>query len=226
MIRMVTQRRHFRWLRPSLLIAATALSFSACGAPEPPSSDPPETPSTDATIAADTASPGGSTAATPTTTPSSDSTLTAEGWGPIRIGMTRAEVVAAAGEDANPAAVGGPEPEACDQFRPEEAPEGMLVMIEQDRLTRISLSAGTSITTDRGFGVGDPAGPIKEAYGDAATVSPHKYVAAPAEYITVWNKPPSQGTDARGLVYEIGADGRVAHIHAGGPSIQYVEGCL
>ena len=27
-------------------------------------------------------------------------------------------------------------------------------------------------------------------------------------------------------VYEIGEDGRVVHIHAGGPSITYVEGCL
>src|SRR3970040_816280 len=31
--------------------------------------------------------------------------LTPDGWGPLRIGMSRAEVVAAAGEDANPDAV-------------------------------------------------------------------------------------------------------------------------
>ena len=49
--------------------------------------------------------------------------LTAEGWDGLRIGMTRAEVVAAAGEDANPEAVGGPEPEMCDEFRPADAPE-------------------------------------------------------------------------------------------------------
>ncbi|WP_158332143.1 hypothetical protein [Brevundimonas abyssalis] len=36
--------------------------------------------------------------------------------------MTRAEVVAALGEDANPDAVGGPDPESCDQFRPERRP--------------------------------------------------------------------------------------------------------
>jgi len=139
--------------------------------------------------------------------------------------MTRAEVVAAAGEDANPDAVGGPEPEVCDEFRPVRAPEGLRVMIERDRLTRITLSAGAGITTERGFGVGDPAAPIKEAYGADAVVSPHKYSPAPAEYITVWRTAPG-GPDARGLVYEIGPDGRVVHIHAGGPSIQYVEGCL
>jgi hypothetical protein len=139
--------------------------------------------------------------------------------------MTRAEVVAAAGEDANPNAVGGPEPDVCDEFRPERAPEGMRVMIERDRLTRITLSAGSSVTTERGFGVGDPAAPIREAYGADAAISPHKYMSAPAAYITVWMTAPD-GPDARGLVYEIDTDGRVAHIHAGGSSIRYVEGCL
>ena len=65
--------------------------------------------------------------------------LTANGWGPLRIGMTRAEVVAALGEDANPDAVGGPEPDVCDQFRPIQAPEDMLLMLENGVLTRISL---------------------------------------------------------------------------------------
>ena len=151
--------------------------------------------------------------------------LTAEGWGPLRIGMTRDEVVAASGEDANPQAVGGPDPEACDEFRPARAPEGMLVMVERGRLTRISLSAGSDVRTERGFGPGDPASAIRAAYGDAAVISPHKYQPHPAEYITVWATAPP-GPDARGIVYEIGPDGRVAHVHAGGPSIQYVEGCL
>ena len=31
--------------------------------------------------------------------------------------------------------------------------------------------------------------------------------------------------NARGIVYEIGSDGNVATIHAGGPAIRYVEGC-
>jgi hypothetical protein len=139
--------------------------------------------------------------------------------------MTRAEVVAAAGEDANPGAVGGPEPDVCDEFRPTRAPEGLRVMIEGDRLTRITLGAGSSITTERGFAVGDPAATIEQAYGSDGEISPHKYVPAPAEYITVWTTAPD-GADARGVVYEIGPDGRVAHIHAGGSSIRYVEGCL
>lgn len=216
------------------MILAAALCLASCETPARsaddavassgdtlPASAPEEAtapiPGTSALPSADEATaPGSATSPAP---------LTAQGWGPIRIGMTRAEVVAAAGEDANPNAVGGPEPDACDEFRPEQAPEGMLVMIERNHLTRITLSAGTTIMTERGFGVGDPAAQIKQAYGADAVVSPHKYSSAPAEYITVWMTPPG-GPDVRGLVYEIGSDGRVAHIHAGGPSIQYVEGCL
>lgn len=153
------------------------------------------------------------------------SSLTPEGWGPLRIGMTRAEVVAAAGKDANPEAVGGPEPDVCDQFRPADAPEGLLVMIERDRLTRISVARTSDITTERGFGVGSEGDEIAAAYGDAATRSPHKYLDGRAEYITIWSADPS-AEEARGIVYETGTDGRVTHVHAGGTSIRYVEGCL
>jgi hypothetical protein len=139
--------------------------------------------------------------------------------------MTRAEVVAAAGEDAHPEAVGGPDPETCDEFRPERAPEGMIVMVERGRLTRISLGAGSEVRTDRGFGVGATAAAVRDAYGDRAVASPHQYQPAPAEYVTVWETAPP-GPNARGIVYEIGADGRVARVHAGGASIQYVEGCV
>jgi hypothetical protein len=164
------------------------------------------------------------------TAPADPNTLTAEGWGPLRIGMTREEVVAALGPDANPDAVGGPDPEQCDEFRPERAPEGMLVMIEQGMLTRISVGEGSALKTDRGFGVGDTAAAIKAAYGASAAATPHKYAAPPAEYITVWsNRTPSaeyvQDSAARGIVYETGDDGVVDHVFIGGPSIQYVEGC-
>lgn len=155
----------------------------------------------------------------------SGSVLTADGWAQLRIGMTRDEVVAAAGADANPDAVGGPDPESCDELRPERAPEGMIVMIEDGRLTRIAITGDTGIRTDRGFGIGDSAVAIRRAYGSDAVITPHFYRAAPAEYITVWSEaPPSP--DARGVVYEIDTDARVLRILAGGRSIEYVEGCV
>jgi hypothetical protein len=98
-------------------------------------------------------------------------------------------------------------------------------MLEDGVLTRISLSAGAGIRTSAGIQVGDSANVVLAAFGAEAITTPHKYLPAPAQYITVWRiAPPSP--DARGTVYEIGQDDRVIHIHAGGPSIQYVEGCL
>ena len=143
-----------------------------------------------------------------------------EGWGVLRIGMTRAEVVAAAGDNEDGKTARTSEPAQCEMFAPAGAPDGMLVMIENDKLTRITLRAPSALKTARGFTIGDPGAAIKKAYGTAAQVTPHKYDPAPAEYITVWTQ-----QDSRGIVYEIGTDGKVKQIHAGGPSIQYVEGC-
>ena len=151
--------------------------------------------------------------------------LTPDGWGELRIGMTRAEVVAAAGDDANPNAVGGPDPDSCDEFRPARAPDGLLVMMERGRLTRISLGSRATTVTDRGFAVGASGSAVASAYGNSAVSSLHKYMPTPASYITAW-KSAARDSAARGIVYEVNPEGRVTRIHAGGPSIAYVEGCL
>ena len=191
-------------LSPAL---AAALALAACGQPSEP---------------ADPAPPAAET-------PASSDALTAQGWGPLRIGMTRDEITQALGPDADPEAVGGPDPEACDQYRPERAPEGMLLMLEQGVLTRISLVRDATLTTDRGFGLGASAAEVKAAHGDAAQVTPHKYAHAPAEYVTVWADGPSsepyrEDPAARGVAYEIRPDANGSLIHAGGPSIPSVEG--
>lgn len=176
--------------------------------------------------------PAATTPAAETRTPESPSApepradrITAAGWGPLRIGMTLAEVTAAAGQDANPDAAGGPEPERCDEFRPSEAPAGILVMVENGVLTRISVSRNRDIRTPEGLGIGDPESRVLDAYGSRAEVGPHKYVGPPAKTITVWTEPRSSA-NPRAIRYEIDAEGKVAHIRAGGPSIEYVEGCL
>lgn len=201
-------------IRP-LLLTSAVLMLAACGAPEsePAPAAPPASPEVPAT-------------------PVDTNALTAQGWGPLRIGMTRAEVEAAMGPDSNPGSVGGAEPEVCDQWRPERAPDGVLVMIQDGVLTRISVAEPSTLKTDRGFGVGDAATAIKAAYGASAVSQPHKYSAAPAEDIFVWTSggPAAAGAyvqdaAARGVRYEIDGEGRVGIVHVGGPSIQLVEGC-
>jgi len=194
----------------NLAAIAVATCLAACGNEQAPPSAPP----------------------TVEQAPRDANALTADGWGPLRIGMSMAEITAALGPDANPDAVGGPDPESCNQFRPERAPEGMLLMVEQGVLTRISLIGESALKTDRGFGIGDTAAELKAAYGASAVANPHHYSGLPAEYIAAWtNVQPAPGeyvqdANARGIVYETGLDSRVESVHAGGTSIQYVEGCL
>lgn len=175
--------------------------------------------------------PAVSTRAPAPTAAADVNTITSEGWGPLRVGMTRAEISAAVGDTATPGAARAAEPGVCDLYHPAKAPEGMYVMLQQDRLSSITLRKTTALKTDKGFGVGDTAQAVKTAMGAAAQSMPHKYVQG-AEYITVWSKggPATANgwTDdpaARGVRYETDAQGRVVAIHAGGPSIQAVEGC-
>lgn len=161
-------------------------------------------------------------AAAPARAPAAEPVLTAEGFGPLRIGMSRAQVVEALGGDSDPEAVGGPDPESCDEWRPARAPEGMLVMIEEGRLTRISLVDGSKVRTDRGLGLGAAAAAVRSAYGAELRAEPHKYEEAPAEYLVVWAKDAPRddrsevAPTARGIVYEVGGKGAVQAIMAGG----------
>lgn len=167
-------------------------------------------------------------AAAPATAPTvtDPNVLTPEGLGPVRIGMSADEVAAAWGAGPAP---DDPSPEGCNEFHPASAPDGVNVMIQAGRLTRISLIRNATQKTERGFGVGDTASAIKQAYGGAIVAQPHKYNPAPAEDLIAWSSRGSTAyvTDpaARGVRYEIGTDGKANIIHAGDPSIQLVEGC-
>jgi hypothetical protein len=193
---------------------ALAAALAACNfAAEAPPAETPETPAATAPPVVDA------------------NAITSNGWNTLRVGMTRAEVTAAVGATATPGAVGGADPQACDLFHPANAPQGMLVMIQQDVLTSIIVRNNTELKTDRNFGVGSTAAEIKAAYGVSAVSEPHKYVEG-AEYITVWtvggptaSAPFVQDPHARGVRYETNAQGVVTAVHAGGPSIQNVEGC-
>lgn len=196
----------------ALTVVALAAGLAACG-------DRPAEPAPPAEMAAPAS-------AVETAPAAGSDRLTASGFGPLRIGMSRAEVEAALGPDANPGAVGGPDPETCDQFRPSRAPEGLMVMVQQGVLSSIWLTRSSTVQTDGGLKIGDSAADVRRVLGDAVQARPHGYQSAPAEYLTVWMTPDRERPSGRGVTYEIGSDGRVSSIAAGGPSILAVEGCV
>lgn len=204
-------------IRLTCLASISLLALAACNAPQPaaPAAEAPAAP----------AAPAGPVA------PESPAAavLSSQGWGPLRVGMTVAEITAAVGADANPDAVGGADPATCDEFHPARAPEGLRVLVEDGRLARITVAGNAAVKTDRGFGVGASATDIKAAYGGGVVAQPHKYVGPPAEDLFAWSQGGSTAyvTDptARGIRYEIDAEGKVSMIHVGGPAIQLVEGC-
>lgn len=202
-------------IRNAVFSSVALLALAACNAPE--SASTPEAKGAESTTSALSADAASAPALTP------------QGYGSLKIGMSQAEVDAAVG--APPASAAVAEPSECRQYHPPRAPKGLLVMTEKGVLTRLTAIKGSAVMTEDGVGVGYDGEQLKTNYGAAARFSPHKYLGAPAGYLTTW---PGAGhllgtyvadPAARGLVFEIGQDGKVVAIHAGGPSIQYVEGC-
>jgi hypothetical protein len=141
--------------------------------------------------------------------------LTPDGWGELSIGMSEAEAVRHFGLTI-PSDDDGVSSFACREMLVEE---GLVVMTEKGVVTRIS--AWTGIETDRGLKVGSQETDVRRIHGLDLSVETHKYDDEPAHYLTAWTVP-----GRRGVRYETNQQGVVTVIHAGGKSIEYVEGCL
>lgn len=145
--------------------------------------------------------------------------ITVDGWGELKIGMPEKEAVRRlAMKQVN--MLPDEDSTSCREFEPAGQPT-MVVMTIDGRVARISLYEKSPLKTARGFTIGDREADIRRAYGPALKVEPHAYDGPQAHYLTFWTKP-----GKRGVRYETDTKGRVNTIHAGGPQIQYIEGCL
>ena len=144
--------------------------------------------------------------------------LTPDGLGPVRIGMTRAQVSAA----LNARLEGEPieDADVCVEMTARGKLPGVHFMFVDRLLSRISLGRPSRITTPRGIGAGATEAQVRAAYGRGLRSEPHQYEDAPARYLTFWVRP-----DVRGVRFETDRQRRVRTIHAGTDSIGYVEGC-
>ncbi len=144
--------------------------------------------------------------------------LTPDGWGPAKIGMSRAQVervlhVRLEGEAIE-------DEKACIEMVPAGAEQGLWFMFEDYKLSRISIGQPSKVKTPRGIGIGASAANVRRAYGRGLKAEPHHYEGLPSEYLTYWTVP-----GKRGVRFETDAKRRVQTIHAGTSAIEYVEGC-
>jgi hypothetical protein len=143
--------------------------------------------------------------------------VTADGLGPIRIGMTTAEARAAVGDAWNETA-GPPISEDCTHARIADSAATMRAMTVGGRVARVEVDSG-AVATDRGARVGDSEARIDSLYRGLVRVQPHKY--SDGHYLVV--VAPSDTT--RRIVFE--TDGRVVTRYRAGkmPEVEWVEGC-
>ena len=145
--------------------------------------------------------------------------LTPAGWGPVRIGMTRAQAEKALKITLEGEAFDN-EGNCAELYSSDERLAGLYFMFQDGKLTRISAVERATIKTPRGMGIGSSAEDVRKAYGEKLQAEPHHYEGEPAEYLTYWLKPANSG-----VRFETDAQRKVQTIHAGNDSIQLIEGC-
>jgi hypothetical protein len=144
--------------------------------------------------------------------------LTPDGYGPARIGMTRAQVERAlairlegeALDDAN----------SCIEMSAARGYRHLYFMFVNRRLSRIAADRTSRVVTARGLGVGATAAQVRRAYGRGLRAEEHAYLGRPAEYLTFWTRP-----NRRGVRFVTGLNRRTETVMAGDESIQLIEGC-
>ncbi len=107
----------------------------------------------------------------------------------------------------------------CKTLHSDDYPESY-AMSDGTAIRRITVGMGSEVKAGGGIAPGASEADVRGAF-PAVTEEPHKYVDAPAKYLT-WM--PEGAT--RGLRFELDAEGKVNLIHAGEmPWLAYVEGC-
>ncbi len=142
--------------------------------------------------------------------------VTAEGWGPARVGMTLSQAVDAL--DGTLVEIEGSSgTEGCFYMESVRAP-GMRFMVEDGTLVRVE-TTDPRYRTPSGVRVGQSEGQARAAYQGRVVEKPHQYVED-GYYLVITL------ADARRAVVLETVDGQVVELRGGLlPPVLYVEGC-
>ncbi len=198
-------------MKPILFPSALLLCLGACS-PEP--ADAPAAAPANESAPPAAASPAASPPPGPADPAPAGDVLTLEGLGALKIGR-------AVPADSGWAERGAQIPDSnCRTISSPDFP-GAYAIVEDGLVRRITIGERSDVKLAEGIGTGATEAEVRAAF-PGFRESPHKYVEAPAKYLTAPNAP---GGDSA-LRFEIGADGKVSLMHVGTmPVLGYVEGC-
>ncbi|MFN3475352.1 MAG: hypothetical protein ACK4ZW_15025, partial [Blastomonas sp.] len=190
------------------LVAATLAALLLAGCGSEPAADPAEPEPAAAPVVAE--EPEGAVPAAPTPSIASAQTLTLEGYGGLTIGKP-----VPTGSPWTPR--GAQIPGGCTTISAPDWP-GAYAIVEENVVRRITVSNKSEAKLVEGIGPGSTEAQVRAAF-PSFVAEPHKYVEAPAKYLT------QPGDDPR-LRFEIDDKGKVSLVHvAMMPTLEYVEGC-
>ena len=139
-------------------------------------------------------------------------TASAQGFGPVSVGMTKTDAASALHTTlAGPAGIND-----CTYLRAADGLNGVLFMEVMGQIVRIDFTS-PGIATAEGIDVGTDTSRVFDAYGSKVTRGPHKYTNG--EYLTI-------AADAtHRIVFETDQQ-RVTRYRVGRlPEVEWVEGC-
>jgi hypothetical protein len=193
-------------MRNTILLAATAAILVACGERQM---------AADSTRADSNVAVGDAPApAQPAPTPAA-LVVTPIGIGPVRAGMTLAEL-----RDAlDSVRFTDPDSMRCAYPKFRGLPEGVWVMVEQGVVGRIDVQKG-DVTTAEGIRIGDSKAKVQSTYGARMRAVPHKYTDG--QYLEI----SSPQDTVHLIVFETNVQGTVLRFRSGKvPQVRYVESC-
>ncbi len=142
-----------------------------------------------------------------------------DGVGPVRIGMTYAEAAQAAAAPLTVTDAFETNGACVDVTLPDS--NGITFMGSDGKLVRLDIHRSAA-KTEAGVGIGSSEAEVRNAYGDALTISAHPYGTG-GHYLTVAPSDPALGNLR--MIFE--TDGiRVTNYRTGlEPYVDYIEGC-